>query len=713
MKGSLRYRIIAWSFVPTAIILISVALVNIYAYQRVTENLVVERDRDLTRLSARLLATELAAYGDPLAGQYLAIFDDVIFFSANGTILASDPEQYATWRPGWFKDIFRHEAYLASEPFFSNIVIDGPQGENMIVVVLPAADQDGTPAGGMAGLFHLNPTSDNPFFATIENLRQGEAGSVYLVDGTGSVIYHSDPTHMGEDFSAQPVVPKVLAGGVGALRTRDLGGREILASFAPVPGTSWGLVREENWAALTSTSRRYGNFSFLLLALGVIAPTLIVAVGVNRVTRPITDLIGAAQRVARGRFDQRITASGGGELEELAGQFNLMAAQLHESYTHLEQKVVDRTRELATLNAIAVEASHSLDLEEVLEYALDKVLELMNLEKGQAFRLERETGTLVLMAHRGLSEELIRHTDRQPLAVGAAGLAATEGRPVVRQVADFPEGRLKNLVQREGIELVVTTPLMVKGNAVGIINLGTPALRQVTPEELSLLTAIGHQIGVAVENAHLYRQARKLAVVEERNRLARDLHDSVTQSLYGATLCAEAAARQLSLGNIEMALDHLHEIRDTSQEALHEMRRLIFELRPPILGTDGLVAALRARLEAVEDRAGLQTELSAAGNGRLAPEIEAGLYRVAQEALNNTLQHARARRVTILLQQEERMVKMEIVDDGTGFDPKAVREHGGFGLSSMEERATRLGGTLAVQSCPGKGTRIVVEVSRS
>ncbi len=713
MKGSLRNRIIAWSFVPAAIILLSVALVSLYAYQRVAENLVVERDRELTRLSARLVATELAAYSNPLADQYLAIFDGFIVFGASGTILASEPEEYARWRPGWFRDIVRSEAYLAPEPHFSNIVVDGLQGENMIVVVLPTESAEGTPAGGMAGLFHLDPTTGNPLFATLEELRRTETSAIFLVDGTGSVIYHSDPAHIGSDFSAQSVVPMVRAGAVGAVRTHDLEGRETLASFAPVPSTSWGLVREENWAALTRTSRRYRDFSLLLLALGVVAPTLIVAVGVRRVTKPISDLIHAAQRVARGSFDQTITASGGGELEELADQFNSMAAQLHKSYTHLENEVAIRTKELATLNAIAFEASHSLNLEEVLYYALDKVLELMSLEKGQAFRLERGTSTLILMAHRGLSDKLIRRTARQPLSVSAAGLAAEEGRPVVRRVADFPEGKLRDLIQNEGIELVVSTPLTVKGETVGILNLGAPATRDVTPEELSLLTAVGHQIGVAVENAHLYQQAQKLAVVEERNRLARDLHDSVTQTLYGTSLCAEAAARQLSLGNVGMAVDHLQEIQASSQEALREMRRLVFELRPPILSTVGLEAALRARLEAVEQRVGLVTELSGPGNGRLKPDIEAALYRIAQEALNNTLQHAGARHVTVRLDHADGWVTLEIADDGTGFDPEAAREGGGLGLSSMQERVARLGGTLALYSRPGEGTRIKVEVSQS
>jgi signal transduction histidine kinase len=232
----------------------------------------------------------------------------------------------------------------------------------------------------------------------------------------------------------------------------------------------------------------------------------------------------------------------------------------------------------------------------------------------------------------------------------------------------------------------------------------------VTPEETSLLKAIGHQIGVAVENAQLYEQAQQLAIIKERSRLARDLHDSVMQSLYGATLYAEAAARQLTSGDRDMAVGHLREIRGTTQEALREMRLLIFELRPPILKQEGLVAALQARLEAVEARVGLETQLQAETNGRLPRQVEEGLYRIAQEALNNTLKHAQARHVVVRLDRTDGHVSLEITDDGCGFDLGAAQEHGGFGLCGMEERAMRLGGKLTVASEPGTGTKIRVEV---
>jgi signal transduction histidine kinase len=159
-----------------------------------------------------------------------------------------------------------------------------------------------------------------------------------------------------------------------------------------------------------------------------------------------------------------------------------------------------------------------------------------------------------------------------------------------------------------------------------------------------------------------------------------------------------------------MAVDHLREIRDTAQESLREMRLLIFELRPAVLQREGLVAALQARLEAVEDRVGMETALNVDGYSRLSPETEEGLYRIAREALNNTLRHAHASSVHVSLREDERMVTLEIADDGTGFEPRVARDTGGFGLRGMEERASRLGGRLAVESSPGEGTKIRVEI---
>ena len=204
---------------------------------------------------------------------------------------------------------------------------------------------------------------------------------------------------------------------------------------------------------------------------------------------------------------------------------------------------------------------------------------------------------------------------------------------------------------------------------------------------------------------------REAAVLEERQRLARELHDSVTQSLYGISLYAEAAGRALADGENEPVAANLREIGQTTREALAETRLLLFELRPPLLEAHGLAAALRTRLQAVEARAGLETHFDCHGEERLAPDQEQELLRLTQEALNNVLKHAHAQHVSVCLDVMTDRAVLEVTDDGTGFEP-SHQPAGGYGLRGMRERAERLGGTLHIASSPGTGTRVRVEVPR-
>ena len=206
-------------------------------------------------------------------------------------------------------------------------------------------------------------------------------------------------------------------------------------------------------------------------------------------------------------------------------------------------------------------------------------------------------------------------------------------------------------------------------------------------------------------------QTEELAIAKERNRLARELHDSVAQTLYGLTLQSEAATRKLAAGQTQAAGDYMRDIRQSALQTLQETRLLIFELRPPILENEGLAAALRARLEAVEARSGLETLIQVADIGRLPPQIEVGLYRIAQEALNNALKHAQASQISISLSQDKGKTILEVTDNGLGFDPSVVGTQGGMGLRGMRERAEQLGAKLSVESATKAGTKVKVEAS--
>jgi signal transduction histidine kinase len=201
--------------------------------------------------------------------------------------------------------------------------------------------------------------------------------------------------------------------------------------------------------------------------------------------------------------------------------------------------------------------------------------------------------------------------------------------------------------------------------------------------------------------------------LQERERLARELHDSVTQSLYSVNLYANAAVLALTAGKEETAAGYLRELQETAQEGMRDMRLLIFQLHPPELETEGLTAVLQARLAAVEARAGLQTEFRVEGERRLPIAVESELYWIAQEALNNVVKHAQARHVSVRLHYTATSICLEVQDDGIGFDPEVIPPsgHGGVGLRSITERTVRLGGSLACESRPASGTRVKVEVT--
>jgi signal transduction histidine kinase len=213
---------------------------------------------------------------------------------------------------------------------------------------------------------------------------------------------------------------------------------------------------------------------------------------------------------------------------------------------------------------------------------------------------------------------------------------------------------------------------------------------------------------VAIENARLLERSRELSIVEERNRLARELHDSVSQKLFGLVLGAESAGTLLDR-DPEAAAEQVARLGELAQEALGELRELIFELRPASLEEEGLAATLRKEVDVLRRVHGRDIELRIAGSVDCASEGE--VLRVAQEALNNALRHAEAERIELRMEARDGRLIVTVADDGIGFDPadRALRSRR-LGLTSMEERALALGGTLNVVSRPGEGTTVTLEV---
>jgi len=548
--GSLRAKIIAWSFVPTAIILLVVALVAFYAYRQVSQTLAIERDQTLAYLSSDRLATDLEEYtdrlsalarspdiyqGDPSAqtdalrraSNRLAAFDGgVLLLDTFGKVVAAQPDRPEILGQDWsdrlyYRDVLRSRI-AGSRPALSvsDIVSDGLDGAEVVVGAVPILGEQGEFQGALVGMLNLGTLAVDPGYG-VNLLHVGGGSSTYLVDSQGRVIYHSDPDYVGENLSDQAVVQDVLSGATGAMRTRDLSGRSIVAGFAPVPGTPWGLVAEETWAALTEDSRRYQPVLVFLLVLGVMVPAVVVYIGATRLVTPITDLIDAAQEVAQGNLGQTITAETGDEIEELADQFNLMSQQLQASYTNLEQKVAARTRELAALNAIAAAVSRSLNLEETLSDALDKTMTTLDLEYGGFLLMEPDEETITLRVSCGFTEEFREAVRSVRGGKGISTQAVKRGRPVVMDLRDYTDELLAPLLIKEGVQTLASTPILHKGRALGAMTLATKRPRAFPPEERELLAAIGQQVGVAVENARLYEKAQQEII--ERIRVEEEL----------------------------------------------------------------------------------------------------------------------------------------------------------------------------------------------
>lgn len=727
--GGLRTKIILWAFGPTAIILGAVALVTFSAYQQATADLVVERDREVTRLLASQLATELDRYPNMLtpwartaflyeddlsslrsalaeAGQRSGAFDSVVVLDNQGRVVVTIPEQPDLLGQNWAdRDYFRRARAL--EETISNVVTDGPQGTAALVFAVPIAGRNNEFLGIVAGMLRLDTLTSSRFYDSIHHLLTRKSGSIYVVDGNGIVIYHPDAAYLGRDLSSEEAVQRVLAGETGSMRLTDAQGDLIVVSFSPVPGTPWALLSRESWASVASATQTYQRFLIALLILGLLIPALIVTLSVGRLTRPIGEIISAAQEVASGNFSRRITARTGDEVEALAEQFNVMAAQLQESYANLEQRVADRTRELAALNRIASVVSRSLDLDEVLRNALRETLQVMELEVGGTYLLDRDKGLLTLDAQQGLSAAFAAQMDRLPLDEAFLGAVVREGTPLTAHNGAAGSRPAPLLLAEDGIAALAAVPLSSRGEALGALFVASRSPRRFTDQDVQLLTSIGSQIGVAVDNARLYERARQAAALEERNRLAHDLHDAVSQTLWTASLLADVLPT-LWEQNPEEGRRSLERLRLLTRGALAEMRTLLLELRPAGLAEVPLGDLLRQLTEAMIGRKRMNITLEVRGEcGAMPAEAKIALYRIAQESLNNVAKHAAASQTTVRLRCRPERVVLEVCDNGCGFDPLNVPPDR-LGLSIMRERAAAVGADLTIRSRIGKGTQVRV-----
>jgi len=376
----------------------------------------------------------------------------------------------------------------------------------------------------------------------------------------------------------------------------------------------------------------------------------------------------------------------------------------------LEQRVVERTRELESLYQADEMLYRSLQLEDVLQALVDVSSDVLGVQKSLVFVKDPERERLMVRAARGFQPSVLQQCVLAP-DEGLDGLALQSGGPVaVSDLAADPRvsPRVLEVLAPTGIQAQLSVPISASGEAFAVFNVYSTARHEFTEEERRLMVALAQRAGLAIENARLYEAAMGKAALEERQRLARELHDSVSQALYGIVLNA-SAADELFEAAPQRARGLLSDVFRLAEAGLAEMRALIFELRPESLEQEGLVGALEKQAAAVEARHGLRVQLDAAREPELPVATKEVLYRVAQEALHNVVKHARARNLELILEVGEREVGLVVADDGRGFDPRGEFP-GHLGLRSMRERAAAVGGTLEISSAPGVGTRLSARV---
>jgi nitrate/nitrite-specific signal transduction histidine kinase len=383
-------------------------------------------------------------------------------------------------------------------------------------------------------------------------------------------------------------------------------------------------------------------------------------------------------------------------------------AELQRLLDSLEQRVAARTQELSTFFDLTVLAGRAANLTDVLQQAIPRILEVTRSRAVCLHLLDDDRADLQLAAQQNLPGDDRPQLQTVELPPDFQCWLQQPNDPLVTTTLATLE-ILPPAFRLPEFRTYLGAQIRIGHRTEGLLSCYRYSERGFGLDEISLVVALAEQIGMVLETRRLRQTAEELAVLEERQRLARELHDSVTQSIYSLTLFARSGREAVEDGDITRLTPNLADIEETALHTLQEMRLLLYELRAPLLERAGLVQAIDSRLNLVERRTGLQVNYEVApAQPELPKMIELELYRLAIEALNNIVKHAAARAVTIRLRAANGRVHLDISDDGRGFDPR--RPAGGLGLTGMQERVDRLGGTLEIASTPGHGTKISIEV---
>lgn len=388
-------------------------------------------------------------------------------------------------------------------------------------------------------------------------------------------------------------------------------------------------------------------------------------------------------------------------------------AHLYEEMRERDLALTRRHVDMSLLNGIASTLTSSLELDEILNKTLALVMNYMKVEAGEIFLLEEDKSTLRMVLHRGQAAEAFWTRNSFNMGDGFIGMVAKSRQPLISHDLQTDTNFLRDAVVQAGFQQIACIPMVSGENLMGVMSVATRVKEPFEERSIQMLSAVGAWAGLAIENARLHANARRLAVLEERNRIGMDLHDGIIQSIYGVGLALEGAQHTIN-ENPQAAKDQINNAINGLNQAIRDIRAYILDLRPRQLGTDGLLSGIKRLI--AEYRANTFSDviftMPDSDLKELTQAQSMALFHICQEALANAAKHAKAKNVQISLWTTEERVLMEIHDDGKGFDTSKMETSIGHGLANMQTRAHSVGGETDITSNVGDGTTVFIWIPR-
>jgi two-component system sensor histidine kinase DevS len=389
-------------------------------------------------------------------------------------------------------------------------------------------------------------------------------------------------------------------------------------------------------------------------------------------------------------------------------------ARMYEQMKERDLALTRRNVDMALLNGVATTLTSSLELDEILNKTLGLVMNYMKMEAGEIFLLEEDKATLRMVLHRGEAAEAFWTRNLFTMGEGYIGLTAKENKIFVSRDLANDVRFLREAVVKAGFRQMACIPLKSTDNLMGVLSVTTRHKDPLDERSLQLLIAVCNWAGLAIENARLHNNARRLAVLEERDRIGMDLHDGIIQSVYGVGLSLESAMHTIE-ENPQEAKERVQNAITGLNQAIRDIRTYILDLRPRQLGNDGLMNGLKRLV--TEYRANTFSEVQLTGPESDLKDLphshSLALFHICQEALANAAKHAKAKNVQVSVLVTNERVLIEVHDDGLGFDMGKMTETIGHGLANMQTRARAVGGEADISAAIGDGTTILAWVPRA